>query len=67
MNTIQIALSDREIADQKKYAEKYFALIQKELNYKDLCDLANLQHYTKSYKAHCELAKTGFITMNVPE
>lgn len=58
MTTI-IKLSEKEIAEQKNYAAKYNALIQKELSYKDLMNLENVAKYTKAYQYHCKLAQSG--------
>ena len=66
MTTITRKLTARDLEDQKTYIEKYFNLIQKELEHKDLCNLENLATYTKSYKKHCELLEAGEVEIQIP-
>jgi len=58
-----VNLTEKEIADQVKYANKYFDLIQKELSYGNLVNLENVNNYTKAYQIHSELAKSGCVTI----
>jgi uncharacterized protein YnzC (UPF0291/DUF896 family) len=61
--TEHIKLSEKEINDQKAYAQKYLDLINKELGYGDLVSLENVSKYTQSFKYHSKLAKEGFVTI----
>ena len=61
MTTTKKQLSAKEIQNQKNYAQKYLALINKELSYGDLINLENVKSYTESYKRHSELAVLGYV------
>lgn len=63
--TQQVKLSEKEIADQKKYAQIYLDLINRELSYGDLVNIENVKSYTESYKRHSELARYGYVEMTV--
>ena len=66
MKTITRTLTARDLEEQKTSASMYFDLIQKELGYKDLCNIDNLNKYTEAYKKHCELLVAGEIKIQVP-
>ena len=65
MKTQTIRLSEQEITEQKKYADKYYNLILKELNYGDLCNLENIAKYSQSYKHHMALFTNPYIEMPI--
>lgn len=67
MALCSIKLSPREITEQKKYADKYFALIQKELSYGDLVNIENVTKYTESFKYHSGLAREGYVKVEMPD
>ena len=56
-------LTATEIEEQKKYAQKYLELVQKELSYGDLLNLDNVTKWTEAYKLHSQMAKNGYIMM----
>jgi uncharacterized lipoprotein YddW (UPF0748 family) len=58
-------LNENQINEQKKFAAKYYDLIQKELSYKDLCNLTNIKYYSECYKKHMELVYNPYIEMPV--
>jgi len=63
MKTQIVELNQEEINEQARLAKKCYDLIQKELGYSDLCNLENIAKYSKSFKYHSNLAKTGTIEM----
>lgn len=67
MALCNVKLSAREIIEQQKYADKYLALIQKELSYKDLVNLDNVAKYTESFKYHSGLAVDGYVKVEMPD
>ena len=65
MKTELKKLSENQINEQKKFAAKYFDLIQKELAYKDLCNLNNIKYYSECYKKHMELVYYPYVSLPV--
>lgn len=61
MATQTIKLTDKEILEQKKFAQKYLDLLNKELSYADLLDEDNVAAYAKSYKYHSSLVTSGVV------
>lgn len=60
-----VKLSEKEIAEQKRFADKYLRLINKELSFGDLCNLKNIENYSKSFKYHSQLANSGVVELPV--
>jgi hypothetical protein len=65
MKTELKKLNENQINEQKKYAAKYYDLIQKELAHKDLCNLENIKYYSESYKKHMELVYYPYVELPV--
>ena len=63
MTTTTYKLTQSEINEQMNFVRKYQDLINKEISYKDLCDLRLLKSYTDSLNKHMELVKNPFIEM----
>lgn len=63
MTTVIIALTSQEVAEAQKQADKYYALIQKELSMGELVNIENVARYTKEYKIQMGLVNNPFIEM----
>jgi len=56
-NTIK--LTEKEIEQQLKYVAKYQNLLSKEINYKDLADMENINRWIEAIKIHMNLIITN--------
>jgi hypothetical protein len=63
METILVKLTEQEVAAAKKQADKYYALIQKELSMGDLVNLENVKRYTLEYKTQMCIVQNPYIEM----
>lgn len=67
MKTQQIKLTDEEIKEQEKQANKYKELIEKELSFDDLADWDNIYSYWECYQHSINLINNPVIEMPVFE
>ncbi len=65
MKTQKVKLTNEEIKDQKKQADKYMGLIRKELSYGDLADWDNIEDYKECYDHAMGLINDPYIEMPV--
>lgn len=63
METQIVKLTPKEIQEQLDYANKYKALIEREIAMEDLVNVENVTKWTKSFKKHSQLAKSGEIVI----
>jgi len=63
MEMILVKLTTQEVATAKVQADKYYALIQKELSMGDLVNLDNITRYTVEYKTQMALVQNPYIEM----
>lgn len=63
MEMILVKLTAQEVATAKAQADKYYALIQKELSMGDLVNVDNVNRYTVEYKTQMALVQNPYIEM----
>ena len=56
---MKIKLTEKEIEQQLKYVAKYQNLLSKEINYKDLANMDNINRWMEGIKIHMSLIITN--------
>jgi hypothetical protein len=56
---MKIKLTEKEIDQQLKYVAKYQNLLSKEINFKDLADMENINRWMEGIKVHMNLIITN--------
>jgi hypothetical protein len=56
---MKIKLTEKEIEQQLKYVAKYQNLLSKEINFKDLADMENINRWMEGIKVHMNLIITN--------
>ena len=61
MKKTKVFLTASEKEEQIRAIAKYRLLIEKELNYAELCDVENVTKWTQSFKKHNEILERGYV------